>query len=140
LKEETMQKILVGTDTSVRADRAVEAAATLAGAQDAEMVVLYVKPPLDAREVFDPEKLPDPEAYLDHMRSRFPDVKVRMRSEPGDPAETIVEVAEEEGADVIVVGNRGVHGKKRWFLGSVPLAVVTHSPCSVYIVDTRSDR
>jgi nucleotide-binding universal stress UspA family protein len=64
-------------------------------------------------------------------------VKVRTRSETGDPAEMICEVAEEEGADLIVVGNRGVHGKKRWFLGSVPLAVATHAPCSVYIVDTR---
>lgn len=135
-----MQKILVGTDTSARADLAVEAAAGLARAGDAELVVLYVKPPLDAREVFDPDKLPDGHGYLERMRDRFPDVKVRTRSQAGDPAETIVEVAEEEAVDTIVVGNRGVHGKKRWFLGSVPLAVATHSPTCVYIVDTRSDR
>ena len=135
-----MERILVGTDTSARAERAVEAAATLATTHDAELLVLYVKPPLDAREVFDPEKIPDPETYLVRLRERFPDVKLRTRSEAGDPAETIVEVAEEEGADVIVVGNRGVHGRSRWFLGSVPLAVATHSPCSLYIVDTREGR
>ena len=132
-----MQKILVGTDTSARADRAVDEAARLAGTQDAELVVLYVRPPLDAREVFDPEKMPEPERYLEKIRDSYADVKVRTRSETGDPAEMICEVAEEEGADLIVVGNRGVHGKKRWFLGSVPLAVATHAPCSVYIVDTR---
>jgi nucleotide-binding universal stress UspA family protein len=135
-----MQKILVGTDTSARADRAVAAAAGLARANFAELVVLYVKPPLDAREVFDPEKLPEPNGYLERMRERFPEVKVRTRTEAGDPAERIVEVAEEEDVDTIVVGNRGVHGRRRWFLGSVPLAVATHAPTSVYIVDTRNER
>ncbi len=132
-----VQRLLVGTDTSAAADLAVEAAAELARAQQAELVVLYVKPSLDAREVFDPGKLPDPEAYLERMASRFPDVKVRTRAEAGDPAETICEVAEEEGVDTIVVGNRGTRGRRRWFLGSVPNAVVQHAPCSVFIVDTR---
>jgi nucleotide-binding universal stress UspA family protein len=135
-----MQKILVGTDTSGRADRAVAAAAELAASHDAELIVLYVKPPLDAREVFDPEKMPDANGYLEGMPERFPDVKLRTRSEAGDPAETIVEMARQESADVIVVGNRGVHGRSRWFLGSVPLAVATHAPSSVFIVDTRSER
>jgi nucleotide-binding universal stress UspA family protein len=133
-----MQKILVGTDTSASADLAVQAAADLAKAHDAELLVLYVRPSLDAREVFDPHKLPDPAAYLERMRGRFTDVKVRTRMAPGDPSETICEVAEEEAADTIVVGNRGTHGHKRWFLGSVPNAVVQHAPCSVYIVDTRA--
>ncbi len=132
-----MQKLLVGTDTSAAADLAVEAAAGLARAGDAELVVLYVQPPLDAREVFDPQKVPDPIGYLDRMTSRFPDVEVRTRVEAGDPAETICEVAEEEGVDAIVVGNRGTHGRRRWFLGSVPNAVLQHAPCSVFIVDTR---
>ncbi|HXF72792.1 MAG TPA: universal stress protein, partial [Actinomycetota bacterium] len=81
-----IQKLLVGTDTSAAADLAVEAAAELARAGDAELLVLYVRPPLDAREVFDPGKLPDPEAYLERMPSRFPGVKVRTRVEAGDPA------------------------------------------------------
>jgi nucleotide-binding universal stress UspA family protein len=133
-----IQKILVGTDTSASADLAVEAAADLAKTHEAELLVLYVKPPLDAREVFDPGKVPDPAAYLDRMRDRFPDVKIRTRQEPGDPAEAICDVAEEERTDAIVVGNRGTHGRKRWFLGSVPNAVVQHAPCSVFIIDTRS--
>ncbi|HXF36244.1 MAG TPA: universal stress protein [Actinomycetota bacterium] len=132
-----IQKLLVGTDTSAAADLAVETAAALAGAREAELLVLYVRPPLDAREVFDPGKVPDPEAYLARMPSRFPAVKVRTRAEAGDPAETICQVADEEGVDVIVVGNRGTHGRRRWFLGSVPNAVVQHAPCSVFIVDTR---
>ena len=133
-----MQKILVGTDASASADLAVDAAARLAAAQDGELLVLFVRPPLDAREVFDPARMPDPEAYLSSIRDRYGEVKVRGRIEVGDPAETICDVAEEEDADVIVVGNRGTHGKRRWFLGSVPNAVVQHAPTSVYIVDTRS--
>lgn len=133
-----IQKILVGTDTSAAADLAVEAAADLAKAHDAELLVLYVRPPVDAREVFDPGRLPNPDGYLERTRERFADVKTRTRSEAGDPAEKICDVAEEEASDVIVVGNRGTHGKRRWFLGSVPNAVVQHSPCSVFIVDTRS--
>lgn len=133
-----MQKILVGTDASGSADLAVEAAAKLAAAQDGELLVLYVRPPLDAREVFDPSHIPDHDSYLSAIRDRYAEVKIRGRVETGDPAETICDVAEEEGADVIVVGNRGTHGKKRWFLGSVPNAVVQHAPTSVYIVDTRS--
>lgn len=133
-----MQKILVGTDTSASADLAVEAAVELARAHDAEVVVLYVKPPLDAREVFDPRKLPDASRYLEAMLARFDGVKVRTRLETGDPAEVVCDVAEEEGIDTIVVGNRGTHGRRRWFLGSVPNAVVQHAPCSVFIVDTRS--
>lgn len=132
-----MQKVLVGTDTSATADLAVQTAADLAQVHDAELLVLYVKPPIDAREVFDPGKVPDPNGYLDRMPERFPGVKVRTRVESGDPAETICDVAEEERVDTIVIGNRGTHGKKRWFLGSVPNGVIQHSPCSVFVVDTR---
>ncbi len=133
-----MQKIVVGTDTSASAELAVAAAAELSKAQDAELIVVYVKPPLDAREVFDPGKVPDANGYLATLAARFTDVKLRTREEAGDPAETICDVAEDEGADVIVVGNRGTHGKRRWFLGSVPNAIVQHAPCSVYVVDTRA--
>lgn len=133
-----IQKIVVGTDTSAAADMAVTEAADLARAHDAELVVLYVRPPVDAREVFDPGKLPDPAGYLERIAGRFTDVKTRTRIEAGDPAETICDVAEEEDADTIIVGNRGTHGRRRWFLGSVPNGVVQHAPCSVFVVDTRS--
>ena len=132
-----IRSILVGTDTSAAAILAVEEAGRLARAHDAELVVLYVRPPVDAREVFDPAGVPDVDRHLQDMVQLLSGVKVRTRQEPGDPAEKICDVAEEEGVDVIVVGNRGTRGRRRWFLGSVPNAVVQHSPCSVFIVDTR---
>ncbi len=133
-----ISKIVVGTDTSAAADLAVREAADLARATDAELIVLYVRPPVDAREMFDPGKVPDANAYLGSVPERFPDVKTRTRIESGDPAEAICDVAEEEDADCIVIGNRGTHGKRRWFLGSVPNAVVQHAPTSVLVVDTRA--
>lgn len=132
-----MATIIAATDGSAAATVAVGKAAALAEAQDAELLLLYVRPPLDSREVFRPATIPDLGAYLEDVRAHLSNVKVRTREEAGDPAETICDVAEQEGADVIVVGNRGTQGKRRWFLGSVPNAVVQHAPCSVYIVDTR---
>jgi nucleotide-binding universal stress UspA family protein len=133
-----MQRIVVGTDTEAAADLAVERAAALSQLHGAELVVLYVEPVADAREVFAPRQLPDPDLYLKHIPERFPTLPVRVRRELGEAAETICAVAVEEQADVIVVGNRGAHSRRRWFLGSVAHAVVHRSPCSVYIVDTRS--
>ena len=48
----------------------------------------------------------------------------------------ICEVAEKEGVDLIVVGNKGMTGAKRFLLGSVPNQVSHHSPCNVLIVKT----
>jgi nucleotide-binding universal stress UspA family protein len=132
----SVTKILVGTDTSARAERAVEEAARLARAEDAELIVLYVKLPVDAREVFDPQKPADPGRYLAGLRNRFPGT--RIRREEGDAAEQIVEVARQEGADLIVVGNRGLDERRQHrSLRSVPARVAYQALCSVYIVDTR---
>jgi nucleotide-binding universal stress UspA family protein len=133
-----MKKILVGTDTSASADMAVEAAAELARANDAELLVIHVRGPSHALGVADPRKSADPERYLSAMTARFPGLRVRSRSEPGDAAERIVEVAAEERVDTIVVGNKGVHGPRWRVRVSVPNLVLRHAPCSVLIVDTRA--
>jgi nucleotide-binding universal stress UspA family protein len=54
----------------------------------------------------------------------------------GDPADAILDVAEERDADLIVVGNKGMTGARRFLLGSVPNKVSHHAPCSVLIVRT----
>ena len=54
----------------------------------------------------------------------------------GDAADAILDVAEEQAADLIVVGNKGMTGAKRFLLGSVPNKVSHHAPCSVLIVRT----
>jgi nucleotide-binding universal stress UspA family protein len=132
-----MNTILVGTDTSAAADLAVEDAARIARDRGAELLVLYVRPESDLRAVVDPARAADPSAYLDRIPARFPDISARTRVERGDPAERICDVAAEERVDTIVLGNRGVHGSRWRVRDSVPNNVLRHSPCSVFIVDTR---
>jgi len=133
-----MRKILVGTDTTASADMAVSAAAELAGERDAELLVLYVRSDDRASEAADSRKPADPQRYLARMTERFPQVRIRSWSEPGDPAERICEVAAEERVDTIVLGNKGVQGPRWRVRESVPNLVLRHAPCSVLIVDTRA--
>ena len=133
-----MKKILVGTDTSASADMAVRSAAELAASNDAELLVLYVRPADSVPEAVDPRKSPDAERYLVQVAGRFPGVRVRSWSEVGDPAERLVDVAERERVETIVVGNKGANGSRWRVRESVPTVVVRHSPCSVFIVDTRA--
>ncbi len=63
-------------------------------------------------------------------------IDVETMSREGDPADAILDVAEETGAELIVVGNKGMTGAKRFLLGSVPNKVSHHAPCSVLIIRT----
>jgi nucleotide-binding universal stress UspA family protein len=63
-------------------------------------------------------------------------VDAEVHVSDGNPADVIVGVAEAVGADLIIVGDRGMTGVKRFLTGSVPNAVAHRSPCSVWIVDT----
>jgi nucleotide-binding universal stress UspA family protein len=69
-------------------------------------------------------------------RLREAGLEVEIHAREGDPADAILDVAEEEGADLIVVGNKGMTGAKRFLLGSVPNKVSHHAPCSVMIIRT----
>ena len=132
-----MTTILVGTDTSAAADLAVEDAARLARDRGAELLVLYVKSESDARAVVDPDRAADPQSHLRRLAAKFPGLAITTRIEDGDAASRIVDVAEEIRADTIVLGNRGTQGSRWHVRESVPNLVLRHSPCSVYIVDTR---
>ena len=81
----------------------------------------------------------DVQAVLDEEAERIKsnglsDVQTFARE--GDPADAILDVAEETNADLIVVGNKGMTGARRFLLGSVPNKVSHHAPCNVMIVRT----
>ena len=80
----------------------------------------------------------DVDATLAEAAERVAEAGVESRSyaREGDPADAILDVAEELGADLIVVGNKGMTGAKRFLLGSVPNKVSHHAPCSVLIIRT----
>jgi nucleotide-binding universal stress UspA family protein len=63
-------------------------------------------------------------------------IQVEIYAREGDPADAILDVAEEQNADLIIVGNKGMTGAKRFLLGSVPNKVSHHAPCSVMIIRT----
>ena len=62
------------------------------------------------------------------------DLKVETIFTEGDPGHEIIRVAEEESADLIVLGTHGYTGWKRFTLGSVAEFVVKHAPCAVFII------
>ena len=82
----------------------------------------------------------------DELTTRFANwlcstgVLAETRIRRGDPKSLIVEEAEEWGADLIVVGSHGHTGFKRWLLGSVAQSIVSHAPCSVYVVRERRQK
>lgn len=138
-----MKKILVGTDGSDSAAEAVAHAARLAQAGGAELVVVhaYQNPQSAAGTPFGPQE-PYPAADVgrsileDAAKRHGGDASVRTVLREGDASDVVVEVAEEEGVDLIVVGNKGMTGAKRFLLGSVPNRVSHHAPCDVLIVHT----
>jgi nucleotide-binding universal stress UspA family protein len=142
--------IVVGMDGSDMARQAVREAIELARSIGAriELVSAY-EPVSDARlrepSVQVPEDLQwminprgDVQAALEEAAAeiRGAGVHVEVFARQGDPADAILDVAEERGSDLIVVGNKGMTGAKRFMLGSVPNKVSHHAPCSVLIIRT----
>jgi len=68
--------------------------------------------------------------------ARAAGVEVNTYARQGDPSDAIIDVAEERGSDLIIVGNKGMTGAKRFLLGSVPDKISHHAPCSVMIIRT----
>ncbi|HEY2769632.1 MAG TPA: universal stress protein [Solirubrobacteraceae bacterium] len=144
------ESIVVGTDGSERAERAIERAGQLASALGTmvHVVSAHGKGPDgvhmagagefgDAEVFVEDEKRLRAEHYVERARGRLTDLGVASEGHVwrGDPAEALVHIAEEQTAQMIVVGNRGMTGARR-VLGSVPNSVSHHAPCDVLIVST----
>jgi nucleotide-binding universal stress UspA family protein len=140
--------IVVGTDGSETAERAVSEATRLAKALDGRLHLVSAYEPLrGARIAGAPEgaakvwaQAPDAEVQRIVEQAaatvRLSEVDVSTHTISGDPADALLEVAEREQADLIVVGNRGMHGM-RSVLGSVPNKVSHRARCNVLIVCTE---
>jgi nucleotide-binding universal stress UspA family protein len=141
--------IVVGIDGSDTAREAVRQATVLARSVGARIALVSAYEPVsDARlreSIVVPQDLhwiinprEDVESTLDEAAAeiRQSGVEVEVFARQGDPADAILDVAEERGSDLIVVGNKGMTGAKRFLLGSVPNKVSHHAPCSVLIIRT----
>ena len=143
-------RIVVGTDGSATAKQAVREAAQLAKQTGAALYIVSAFDPVPQGRLRD-ERLEAPsdieytlgptedvDATLADAAKAVDDagVEVRTIARQGEPADAILDVAEEENADLIVVGNKGMTGAKRFLLGSVPNKVSHHAPSSVLIIRT----
>ena len=137
--------IVVGTDGSETADIALRRAIDLAGLTGAKLHVVSAYEPTPARVG---SKQPVPEAadwtvgsdfkadaVLQRARETARDVKIEVHAPKGDAADSLIQTAKEQDADLIVLGSKGMRGARR-VLGSVPNKVSHHAPCDVLIVQT----
>src|SRR5580765_921472 len=117
-------KVVVATDRSETARQAVSWAADLARRFAGELVLLQVltEPAENAEEAL--------EADAHAVAAR-----ALLRVDP-DVAAAIVRAAEEEEADILVVGNAGMGGRKEFLLGNIPNRVSHAATCTVVIVNT----
>jgi nucleotide-binding universal stress UspA family protein len=144
------KSIVVGTDGSETATQAVRQATDLARAVGAKLELVSAYEPVPSQRLNQerrqaPEDLQwaispreDVDATLEAAAvvAREAGVPVEVYPRQGDPADAILDVAEEREADLIIVGNKGMTGAKRFLLGSVPNKVSHHAPCSVLIIRT----
>lgn len=144
------RSIVVGTDGSDTATQAVRQAVDLAKAVGATLELVSAYEPVPAQRLQQerreaPEDLQwainpreDVDATLEAAAglAREAGISVNTYARQGDPADAILDVAEEQEADLVIVGNKGMTGAKRFLLGSVPNKVSHHAPCSVLIIRT----
>jgi nucleotide-binding universal stress UspA family protein len=144
--------VVVGYDGSGNADRAVDVAADQVGPDGTVHVVTAFHPESTARLMQQLQQLPeefryayDPDAAeeqrqhsaLERLHGR--DVRCEGHIVSDDPATAIIDVAQREGADLVVVGSRGLGRVHRFLRGSVSVRVAAHAPMSVLIVHEPSD-
>jgi nucleotide-binding universal stress UspA family protein len=142
--------IVVGTDGSSTAGEAVRQATELAKSLGAKIHLVSAYEPVPEGRLRDErQQVPDDMQWMINPREDVEStlkeaaenlqgdgIDVQTFAREGDPADAILDVAEEQNADLIVVGNKGMTGAKRFLLGSVPNKVSHHAPCSVMIIRT----
>ncbi|MBV8234599.1 MAG: universal stress protein [Acidimicrobiia bacterium] len=144
------RNVVVGTDGSETAELAVRHAAELAVAFRARLTIVTAfssqpeqeakrlqAAPADVRWAITDAASADERARRARSIARGAGVDdVVLRVDDGDPAALLIDAADDSGADVIVVGSKGMTSAKRFVLGSVPNKVSHHAPCDVIIVHT----
>jgi nucleotide-binding universal stress UspA family protein len=142
--------IVVGTDGSQTAAEAVRQAVELATAVGGRLeIVCAYEPvpgarlrsesqqaPTDVQWMIGPREDVDATLAEAAALARAAGVDAEVHARQGDPADAILDVAEETGADLVVIGNKGMTGAKRFLLGSVPNKISHHAPCGVLIIRT----
>jgi ubiquinone biosynthesis protein len=141
LEDSAIRRVMVGTDRSESAEQAVHWAAGFAERYGAELVIVQViQPQNPASTEFGAAERTRAAAAGDELASHAR----QLAGERGhscvvldtDPAMAIVRAAEQQAADVLVVGNFGMAGRKEFLLGNVPNRISHNARCTVIIVNT----
>ncbi len=144
------RSIVVGTDGSETAGKAVRQATELAKSVGASIHLVSAYSPVpDTRLRQERQDAPEEIQWSINPREDVEEtlrlaeeqvseagVEVETYAREDDPADAILDVAEEKSADLVMVGNRGMTGARRFLLGSVPNKISHHAPCSVLIIRT----
>jgi nucleotide-binding universal stress UspA family protein len=139
------RSIVVGTDGSDTAEIALRRAIELARLTGATLHVVSAYEPSPAR-VGGNQPVPEAaewsvgsdfkvDAVLQRARESARELEIEVHAPKGDAADSLIQTAKEQDADLIVMGSRGMRGARR-VLGSVPNKVSHHAPCDVLIVQT----
>jgi nucleotide-binding universal stress UspA family protein len=144
------ERIVVGTDGSDTATEAVKTAVELAKLSNGRLEIVSAYQPVpqsrlreesegmsgDLSHTINPRE--DVQFVLDKAAGMAKKENVEVVTHPreGDPADAILDVAEENNANLVLVGNKGMTGARRFLLGSVPNKISHHAPCDVWIVKT----
>jgi nucleotide-binding universal stress UspA family protein len=136
----SFQRILVAIDTSSQAQIVFEQAIELAKKDSASLMVFYGID-LAAKRTYATEiglKTQEAQELLQVYQQKAKDqgVTIEISHRPGQPGESICNLAQSWKADLIVLGRRGYKGITEVLLGSVSNYVVHHAPCSVLIVQS----
>ncbi len=131
--DEVVRLVLVATDRSETAERAVRFAAEMAGRYGAELLVLRVLVGGNGSRQEAARELAEHVEGLAGERKRSAVVLA------DDPADAIVDAARRERADVVVVGSVGMSGRREFLLRNVPNRVSHNAPCTVVIVRTHRE-
>jgi nucleotide-binding universal stress UspA family protein len=150
---EMINKILVPVDGSEHSDRALNFALDLAEKYSAKITLLNVAQPvvttgpmLVTQPMMTPETIPMYVKGIEDAHKRLlaeavkkakeakPELSISKMLIDGRPADMIVEIAQKENFDLIVMGSRGTGGIKKFFLGSVSDRVADEASCPVLLV------
>jgi len=134
-----MNTIIVGFDGSEHSERALERAASIAGGASLVVVSAVRLARKSGDTGSSPVEPTDAEAAGDALEKAKTLVagkggNVRFVERHGDPADALVQQAEEDKAGLIVVGTRGLNFAQRALLGSVSTKVIHHATCDVLVV------
>ena len=133
-----ISKILVAVDGSETSSKAAEMAIDLAEKHGADLIALYiVAPNINFSQAFyfaqeNGQKIVD--EVKNEALAKNLNVQTEVLMDVGAVSKAIVEYAEKNNIDLIVLGTRGISGIKRMLLGSTASGVVTHSHCPVIVV------